>query len=123
MQTKIDIKAERITQRNTSEKTLIPLDEGLVPNLLRSRDMLVNEDLNVGEEGSEQTIITLQSLHYGFVGYQYTRTRVGLTKNAKFLPMQPRTQARTRKSITKITDECIAHEYGVFQTVERRSCS
>jgi hypothetical protein len=37
--------------------------------------------VDVGEEGSEQTIITLQSLH-GSVGYQHARTRVGLAKEA-----------------------------------------
>jgi hypothetical protein len=33
----------------------------LVPDLLRGIGMLVGEDLNIGEEGSEQTIITLQN--------------------------------------------------------------
>jgi hypothetical protein len=31
-------------------------------------------DLNVGEEGSEQTIVTLQSLYHSFVGYQHACT-------------------------------------------------
>jgi hypothetical protein len=123
MQKKIDTNAEQRTQRNTSEKTLIPLDERLVPGLPRGRGRSVGGDLDVGEEGSEQTIITLQSLHHDSVGYQHTHTRVGLTKKAKFMLMQPRTQARTRKSITEIADECIAHEYGVLQTVERQNNS
>jgi hypothetical protein len=33
--------------------------------------MPIGGDLNVGEEGSEQTIITLQSQHHGSVGYQH----------------------------------------------------
>jgi hypothetical protein len=36
--------------------------------------MSVGGDLNVGEEGSEQTIVTLQSLHHDLVGYQHART-------------------------------------------------
>jgi hypothetical protein len=61
---------------NTSQATqnLIPLDERLVPNLPRGRGRSVGGDLTVGEEGSKQTIITLQSLHHGFVGYQHTCT-------------------------------------------------
>jgi hypothetical protein len=64
-------------------------------------------------------IVTLQSLHHGSVGYQHVHTRIGLTKKAKFLQMQLRTQARTGKNTTKLADECIAHQYGVLQTVQR----
>jgi hypothetical protein len=46
----------------------------LVPDLLRGRGRSIGRDLDVGEEGSEQTIVTLQSLHHGSVGYQHTRT-------------------------------------------------
>jgi hypothetical protein len=52
-------------------------------------------------------IVTLQSLQHSSVGYQYMRTRIGLTNKAKFIQMQLRTQARTRKNATKIADECI----------------
>jgi hypothetical protein len=45
----------------------------------------IGGDLDVGEEGSKQGIVTLQSLHHGSVGYQHACTRVGLTKKAKFL--------------------------------------
>jgi hypothetical protein len=31
-------------------------------------------DLDVGKERSKQTIVTLQSLHHGSVGYQHVRT-------------------------------------------------
>jgi hypothetical protein len=60
-------------------------DERLVPDIPRYRGRLVGGDLDIGEEDSEQTIITLQSLHHGSIGYQHTRTRVGLAKKAKFL--------------------------------------
>ncbi len=42
----------------------------------------IGGDLDVGEEGSEPMIVTLQSLHHGSVGYQHVRTRVDLTKKA-----------------------------------------
>jgi hypothetical protein len=63
---------------------------------------LIGGDLDVDHEGSEQTIITLQSLHHGSVGYQHVHTRIGLAKKAKFLQMQPRTQARTEKNEAKL---------------------
>jgi hypothetical protein len=44
----------------------------------------------------------LQSLHHGSVGYQHVHTRIGLAKKAKFLQMQPRTQARTEKNEAKL---------------------
>jgi hypothetical protein len=84
---------------------------------------LIGGDLHIGEEGSEQTIKTLQQLHHNSIGYQHTRTQVGLAKKAKFLQMQPRTQARTRKNTTKIADACIPHECGVLHTVEQQNCS
>jgi hypothetical protein len=70
------------------------------------------------EKASSRTIETLQSLHHVFVGYQLARKRIGLTKKAKFLQMQSRTQVRTWKNATKLADECIDHECGVLQTVE-----
>jgi hypothetical protein len=89
-------------------------DEGLVPDLPRGRDRSIGGDIDVGEEGFKQIIVTLQSLHHDFVGYQHTRTRVGLIKKANFLKMQPRMQVRTGNNATKLADECIAHEYRVF---------
>jgi hypothetical protein len=55
---------------------------GLVPDLLRGRGRPIGGDLDIGEEGSEKTIVTLQSLHHGSDGYQHTRTWVCLTKKA-----------------------------------------
>jgi hypothetical protein len=60
-------------------------DEGLGPNLPRGRGKSIGGDLDVSEEGSEQMIITLQSLHHGSIRYQHVRTGVGLAKKAKFL--------------------------------------
>jgi hypothetical protein len=54
----------------------------LVSDLLRGRGRSIGEDINIDEEGSEQTIVTLQLLHYGFVGYQHLCTRVGHVKKA-----------------------------------------
>jgi hypothetical protein len=58
------------------------VDERLVPDLLRDRGKSIGRDLDVGKEGSEQTIVTLQSLHQGSDGYQHMRTRVGLATKA-----------------------------------------
>jgi hypothetical protein len=49
-------------------------DEGLVPNLLRGRGRSIGGDLDIGEEGSEQMIVTLQSLHHDSDGYQHVCT-------------------------------------------------
>jgi hypothetical protein len=39
------------------------------------------------------------------------------------LQVQPRTQARIGKNATILADECIDHECGALQTVERQNCS
>jgi hypothetical protein len=62
-------------------------------------------------------IKTLQSLHYDFIGYQHVRTWVGLTKKAKSLQMQLRTEARTEKNATKLADEWLT-QFVVLQTME-----
>jgi hypothetical protein len=94
---------------------LSPTDERLVPNHPRGRGRLIGGDLDVGEEGSQQMIVTLQSLHHGSVGYQHARARVGLTKKAKFLQMQPRTQARTRKNTTKLQTNNYTQKLGSYK--------
>jgi hypothetical protein len=48
-------------------------DERLVSDLLRGRGGSIGGDLNIGKEGSEQTIVTLQSLHHSSIGYQHAR--------------------------------------------------
>jgi hypothetical protein len=52
----------------------IDIDEGLVPDLPRGRGRLIGGDLDIGEEGSKQTIVILQSLCHGSISYQHTRT-------------------------------------------------
>jgi hypothetical protein len=44
-------------------------DERLVPDLPRGRGRSIGGDLDVGEEGSKQTIVNLQSLHHSSIGY------------------------------------------------------
>jgi hypothetical protein len=56
-------------------------DERLVPDLLRGRGRSIG-DLDVGEEDSEQTIVTMQSLDHNSVSYQHVRTRLDLIKKA-----------------------------------------
>jgi hypothetical protein len=46
------------------------VDEGLGPDLLRNRDKLIDRDLDVNNDDSEQSIEFLQSLHHCSVGYQ-----------------------------------------------------
>jgi hypothetical protein len=56
------------------------------PNLLRGMGKLIDGDLDVDDEGSEQCRFEpVQSLHHGSVGYQSVRTRIGLTKKAMSL--------------------------------------
>jgi hypothetical protein len=57
-----------------ARRCLILDDERLVLDLLRGRGRLIGGDLDIGEEGSEQTIITLQSLHHSSIGYQHAHT-------------------------------------------------
>jgi hypothetical protein len=57
-------------------------DEMLVLDFLRGRGRSIGGDLDIGEEGSEQMIVILQSLHHGFDGYQHACIQVGLTKKA-----------------------------------------
>jgi hypothetical protein len=102
---------------------LILLDEKLVPDLQWGWGRSTGRDLGIGEEGSEQMIVPLQSLHHDSIGYQHVRTQIGFAEKAKFLQMQPRTQARMRKNATKFADEYIAHECRVLQTVKRRNYS
>jgi hypothetical protein len=46
----------------------------------------IGEDLNVGDEGSEQRRFEpVQSLHHGSVGYQPVHTQIGLAKKAMSL--------------------------------------
>jgi hypothetical protein len=55
----------------TAHLTDITTDEALVPDLLRGRGKSIGGDLDVGAEGSEQTIVTLKLLHHIYDGYQH----------------------------------------------------
>jgi hypothetical protein len=57
-------------------------NERLVPNLPRGRGWSIGGDLDVGEEGSEQIIVTLQLIHHDSIDYQHAHTLVGLAKKA-----------------------------------------
>jgi hypothetical protein len=95
----------------------------LVPDLLHGRGRSIGGDLDVGEEGSESTIITLQSLHHDSVGYQHVRTRIDLAKNAypyKCNREQKQEQERVQLNLQM---NVLAHEYGALQTVDRRNYS
>jgi hypothetical protein len=106
---------------NTSRATwnLRSFDEGLVPDLPRGSGRSIGGGLDVGEEASELTIVTWQSLHHSSIGYQHARTWVGLAKKAYPYKCNHGTQARKGMNATKLADECIAHECGVLQAIER----
>jgi hypothetical protein len=53
---------------------MVLYDERLVNDLPRGSGRSIGGDLNAGEEGFEQMIVTLQSLHHSSVGYQHVRT-------------------------------------------------
>jgi hypothetical protein len=53
---------------------MIPLEESWGPDLPQGRGRSIGGDLHVGEEASEQTVVPLQSLHHGSVGYQHVHT-------------------------------------------------
>jgi hypothetical protein len=97
----VTLSKERVSSRKFPNSYMVS-DGRLIPDLPRGRSRLVGGDLDVGEESSEQTIVTLQSLHHGSVDYQHAHTRVGITKKVKFLQMQPRTQARIMKNTTEL---------------------
>jgi hypothetical protein len=61
-----------------------PNDEGLGPDLPRGKGKLIDRDLDVDDEGSEQNIKPLQSLHHRYVGYQSMRHE--LTPPRRFIP-------------------------------------
>jgi hypothetical protein len=99
------------------------LDERLVPDLLWGRCRSIGGDLDIGEEDSEQTIITLQSLHHSSVGYQHMCTRVDLTKKAyPYKCNQEHKQEHERMQLN-LQMNVLTHECGVLQIVERRNCS
>ncbi len=55
-------------------RKLTARDEKLIFDLPRGRGKSIGGYLDVGEECSEQTIVILQSLQHGSIGYQHVRT-------------------------------------------------
>jgi hypothetical protein len=51
-------------------------------SIFRDRGKSNGEDLNIDDEGPEQNVEPLQSLHYSSDGYQSVHTRIELTKKA-----------------------------------------
>jgi hypothetical protein len=63
---------------------MTPLDERLVPDLLRGRARSSRGDLDGDDEGSEQNFKPLQSLHHCSIGYQSMRHE--LTSLRRLIP-------------------------------------
>jgi hypothetical protein len=97
----------------------VPFDERLVPNLPRGRGRSIGGDLDVGEEGSEQTIITLQSLHHGFIGYQRVHTQVDLTNKAYPYKCNWEHKQEQERMQLNLQMNVLAHECGSLQIVKR----
>jgi hypothetical protein len=58
----------------------------MTPDLTRGTGKSIGGYLDVDDEGSQQRRFEpVQSLHYGFVGYQPVCTRIGLAKKAMSL--------------------------------------
>jgi hypothetical protein len=95
----------------------------LVPDLPRGRGRSIGGDLDVGEEGSEQTIVTLQSLYHGSVGYQHVHTRVVLTKKAYPCKCNQEHKQEQERMQLNLYMNVLAHEFGALQTAEWQNCS
>jgi hypothetical protein len=90
---------------------------------LWGRGRSIGGDLDVGEEGSEQMIITLQSLHHDFIGYQHVHTQVDLTKKA--YPCKCNQEHKDEQERMKLNMQMnvLANECGALQTVEQQNYS
>jgi hypothetical protein len=80
---------------------------------------LIGGDLDVGEEGSEQTIVTLQSLHHDSVGYQHVRTRVDHAKKTYLCKFNREHMQEYERMQLNLQMNILAHECEALQTVER----
>jgi hypothetical protein len=93
---------------------MIPLDEGLVPDLPRGRGRSIVENLDVGEEGFEQMIVTLQLIQHSSIGYQHMWTRVGLTKKAYPCKCNREHKQEQERMQLNYQMNVLAHECGVL---------
>jgi hypothetical protein len=76
----------------------------LSPNLLRGKGKSIGGDIDIDDEGSEQNMEPLQSLHHDFVGYQYVQHK--LTSPRKLIPASTiENTSKNREETIKIADE------------------
>jgi hypothetical protein len=68
------LKGTAITKVASASPWIGDSDERLVPDLPRGTGRSIGGDLDVGEEGSEQSSETKQSLHHSSVDYQHAHT-------------------------------------------------
>jgi hypothetical protein len=99
------------------------LMSGWFPDLPWGRGRSIDGDLDVGEEGSKQMIITLQSLHHDSIGYQHVRTWVDLTKKAYPCKCNKEHNQEHERMQLNLQMNVLAHECGALQTVELWNCS
>jgi hypothetical protein len=102
---------------------LTTLDERLIPDLPWGRGRSIGGDLDIGEEGSEQTIVTLQWLYHGSVGYQHVHTWVDLAKKAYPCKCNPEHKQEQERMQLNLQMNVLAHECGALQTVKRQNSS
>jgi hypothetical protein len=96
-------------------------DKRLISDLPRGRGRSIG-DLDVGE-GPEQTIVILQSLHHGSVGYQHVRIRVDLVKKAYPCKCNREHKQEQERMQLNLQMNLLAHECRALQTVERQNYS
>jgi hypothetical protein len=119
--TKTNYKAHKNSSRATWN--LIPLDKRLVPDLLRGRGRSIGGNLNVGEEGYKQMIVTLQSLHHSSVSYQHVHTWVDITKKAYPCKCNWEQKQEHERMQLNMQMNVLAHEYRALQTIGWRNYS
>jgi hypothetical protein len=76
----------------------------LSPDLLRGKGKSIGGDIDIDDEGSEQNMEPLQSLHHDFVGYQYVQHELTLPR--RLIPASAiENTSKNREEIIKIADE------------------
>jgi hypothetical protein len=67
----------------------------LIPDLLRGRGKSIGGDLDIDDEGSEQNVEPMQSLHHCFIGYQSMQHK--LTSPTRLIPTSAIENTRTNE--------------------------
>jgi hypothetical protein len=76
----------------------------LTPDLSRGRGKSIGKDLDVDDEGSEQNVEPLQSLHHCSIGYQPMRHE--LTSPKRLIPGSAiENTSKNREDETQLADE------------------